>query len=1077
MLKSDRIMLSDINTTTPESLQYIIAIGASAGGLKEINTFFDHTPLDAVSYIIIQHLSADYKSVMQSLLTKHSKLKIHEAQHNMFVEQNTVYLIPSKNYMTIHEGRLLLTDKHKTGTPHLTINTFFNSLALDAGHKAIGVILSGTGSDGTKGIEAIKNAGGMIIVSDPAKAEYGQMPSSAISTGLVDFVLTPEQMPEIIENYVKEKKNLEEHETENGHEEKLRVEIIDFMKDQLPHDFTDYKKATILRRIKRRATHHNINKLEDYFKFLKANPDEVSNLAQDFLISVTAFFRDKEAFGFLQSDVIPDIVGRITDSDELKFWVPGCATGEEAYSLAILVTEELKKANKKATVKIFATDIDNIALAYAKNGIYDEDVIKPISEERLNLFFTKVNDGYKINQSIRKMLIFAHHDLVKNPPYCNMDLISCRNLLIYMNPVLQQKIYSLLQFGLKKNGYLFLGSSETIHEKNLDVEEVNKKFKIYKIKEAGRNMNFDIFSPPVVSEPKARFPIVLPQHEVKNKREGLKEYLNETIISELDYVGVCVDENNCVVQTFGDLSKYLLNKMFNFILTDILPKPLAVAFKIACHKALKINKKVTVNNIKFQYNNTNVVTNLVVIPFKIKRTDEKLIMVLFSEIAAPAATDRNAEIFNEKIYADEYIKNLEEELKETKENLHDVYEKLDASNENMQSFNEELLSANEEMQSTNEEMQSVNEELHTINTEHQLKIKELSDLNDDLNNYFRSNVNGQLFVNRDMILMRFSPGAVKHINLLDSDIGRPVSNISTNIKNEVLESAAKEVIVNGGVITKEVEAVNGRWYQMMTMPYVREKDKRIDGAIITFNDITELKKVQTELDRTNKALTRINADLDNFVYSASHDLLGPLTNIEHVISLLYERKDQFDDEVRHYHHLLKYSVSKFKTLIRDLAVVGKIQNENIQTETINLVELVNDIKLSIEERITSAKAGISANFNVEVITFSKKNLRSIIYNLITNAIKFKSPDRDPQIIITTSLEKDFILLSVQDNGLGIPEEDIENVFNMYKRIHENIEGQGIGLYLIKKIVDASCGKVAVQSEPGRGSNFKIYFKI
>ena len=1072
MLNQLNLMLTSNNMPTPESQQYIIAIGASAGGLREINTFFDYTPLDGVSYVIIQHLSADYKSVMSSLLARHSKLKVFEAEDNMMVETNKVYLIPSKNYMTINGGRLLLTDKHKTGAPHLTINTFFNSLALDKGDKAIGIILSGTGSDGSKGIEAIKKCGGMVITSDPKTAEYSEMPASAVETGLVDFVLPPEEMPKAIEAYVERRGSSQEDEAED----KIRIAIVDFLKSHLPHDFTDYKQGTILRRIKRRAAHHNINSLKKYLNFLKTDPAEIKALAQDFLISVTAFFRDKEAFDFLQTNVIADIVANKTDNEEIKIWVAGCATGEEAYSLAILVTEELNKAKKKTVVKIFATDLDDIALAYAKNGVYDESVVKNISKERLELFFAKESRGYKVKQAIRKMLIFAHHDIVKNPPYCNMDLISCRNLLIYLNQTLQKRIFSLLQFGLKKDGYLFLGPSETFPEKSLYIEEIDKKFKIYKITEARSNISFDVFSTPVLSDIKAKLPALPKQYELKNKKEGLKEYLNETLLSELDYVGMCVDESDHVVQTFGDLSKYLLHKMFNFIFTDIVPKPLAIAFKNASYEAKRINKKVTVKDIKFQYNNSVVVLDLVVIPFKIKRTDEKLMLVLFNEVDTPANTDKDAAIFDEKVYVSEYVRNLEEELRETKESLQDVFEKLDASNENMQSFNEELLSNNEEMQSTNEELQSVNEELHTINAEYQSKIKELSDLNDDLNNYFRSNENGQLFINKNLLLVKFSPATVKHINLLETDIGRPISNISSNIKNETLEEDAKEVIATGKVITKEVEAVNGKWYQMMTMPYVREKDQKIDGAIVTFNDITELKNVQMELDRTNKSLTTINADLDNFVYSASHDLLGPLTNIEHIVSLLEEREDNVDDELKHYYSMLASAVAKFKIIIRDLATVGKIQSEIVEADPVNLTELIKEIELSIEDKITAANANISTDIQVEEIRFSKKNLRSIIYNLISNAIKFKSPERDPEIIITTSMEKDFILLSVQDNGLGIPEQEQENVFNMYKRVHENIEGQGIGLYLIKKIVDASGGKFAIESEVGKGSNFKIYFK-
>ncbi len=565
-------LYKNINST-PDLQQYIIAIGASAGGLQEIKTFFDNTPIDGVSYVIIQHLSADYKSVMASLLAKHSKLEICEAKNDMFVEKNKIYLIPSKNYMTIREGRLILTDKHKTGTPHLTINTFFNSLALDIGNKAIAILLSGTGSDGTQGVKAIKDAGGMVIASDPSKSEFSEMPSNAIDTGLVDFVLVPEQMPMAIENYVKKRENFEEDFAENERDEKIRVSIIEFMKERLPIDFSDYKQATILRRIKRRANHHNINNLEAYLNLLKANPDELASLSQDFLISVTSFFRDKEAFDFLEANVITDIINNKPTNEELKIWVPGCATGEEAYSFAILIKEELNKAGKNIEVKIFATDIDNIALDFAKNGTYDDNVIKNISPERLKLFFTKENNGYKVSQAIRKMLIFAHHDLVKNPPYCNMDLISCRNLLIYMTPSLQKKVFNILHFGLKQGGYLFLGSSENAQAISSSVEAVNKQWRIYKNIHTRRAVNSDLFSMPASSNQKNKPSEILLNENHRITLNNLSEFVSQEVMNELGYMLVCVDEDNQVVKTFGDTSEYLLQKNFTLNLAELTGTP------------------------------------------------------------------------------------------------------------------------------------------------------------------------------------------------------------------------------------------------------------------------------------------------------------------------------------------------------------------------------------------------------------------------------------------------------------------------------------------------------------------------
>lgn len=1055
---------------------HIIAIGASAGGMDEINHFFDHTPMDEVSYIIIQHLSPDFKSRMVDLLARHTSLKVKEAEDDMWVECNQVYLIPSDKFMTIHEGRLHLTDKGKKDGPHLTINTFFNSLASARGKDAIGVILSGNGSDGSEGVGAIKKHGGLVLASDPAQAEFSDMPSNAIATGAVDYILSPQLMPKAIEYYVKHNRALLPDGLEDKEEDKIVAAIIDVIKAQLPLDFTDYKQTTILRRIKRRAASHNFNKLADYLDFIKTTDDEVKALAQDFLISVTSFFRDKEAFAFIQTDVIPNIIRRIVPGDEIKFWVAGCATGEEAYSLAILLREQLTGKYKDTLVKIFATDIDTSALIFAGKGIYNEHITKDVSPERIERFFIKEGNKYKIQHEIRKMLIFAQHDLVQNPPYCNMDFISCRNLLIYMTQSLQKKIFLMLHFGLKKDGYLFLGSSENAHVIKSSLEVVNEKWKVYKNLGTKQVVRFDAFSLPALVDIKPLTHTELrDNNNNQNKNNNLTESVNEALVTELGYLLVCIDERNNVVQTYGDTTRYLLQKNFNLNLADLLPKPLAVAFFSASRTALQSNEKVVVNGIHIKNNETLLSVNLLVKPMAVKKGGRKLLLVLFSDDKTVNPLLNEAKVFDEKMYHDEYIINMEEELRELKYELHATFEKLDASNENMQSFNEELLSANEEMQSTNEEMQSVNEELHTINADYQAKNKELIELNDDLNNYFRSNINGQLFVNKDMLLMKFSPGTVKHINLNETDIGRPLSNITTNIKFETILNDIKDVMANGGVINKEIEATNGKWYQMMTMPYLRQADNKIDGAIITFNDITELKKTQLELDTTNKNLLQINADLDNFVLTASHDLLGPIGNIEMSIDVMNQLKITDDPQLRKFLEIINTSVKKFKFLLKELATIGKIENEMITRELVDINELISDISLSIKDITSSKKVVITSNISIPYIYFSKKNLRSILYNLIDNALKYNRTAH-PAIIISTKKESGFVLLSVEDNGIGIPEEDYDKVFSMYGRLDKNIEGQGIGLYLIKKIVDAAGGKVTVQSKPGKGSTFTIYFK-
>ncbi|WP_026899248.1 chemotaxis protein CheB [Daejeonella oryzae] len=1048
---------------------HIIAIGASAGGMEEINTFFDHTPLDGVSYVIVQHLSPDFKSRMVELLARHSKLLVKEAKDGMTVISNQVYLIPNDKFMTIRNWRLYLTDKNEEPAPHLTINKFFTSLAECSGSKAIGIILSGLGSDGTKGIIDIKKAGGMVMARNPETSEFGSMPSNAIATGMVDFVMEPQLMPDAIEDYVMNEGKIDANTKDD---DKNLEDIINLIKERLPLDFSDYKKSTILRRIKRRASYNNFTNLSSYFHFLNETPDEVATLAQDFLISVTSFFRDKEAYEMLQNKVLPDLLDKLSKDEELKLWVAGCATGEEAYSLAILLREQLTGKFKDVVVKIFATDIDNPALVHAGKGIYTSGITKDVSQKRLDRFFIKEGESYRVKPEIRKMVIFAQHDLVKNPPYCNMHFVSCRNLLIYMTPILQKKIYLMLLFGLKKDGYLFLGSSENPMPIIQNLEVIDKKWKIYKNLESNRVVRFDAFSLPLLIDKKQT--LSSPSREDSSQNVNtVEEAVNGVLVEQLDSLVICIDENNQVVKSYGDTTKYLLQKNFNSNLTELLPRPLAIAFNTLSKTAVESGKKASVCGIKIKHDKLVIKVCLSINPLIIKKGMQKFRMVTLSEDKSLVATQHEEAVFDEKIYLDQYVINLEEELVDLKDKLNSTYLQLDASNENMQSFNEELLSANEEMQSTNEEMQSVNEELHTINADYQLKNKELLELNDDLNNYFRSNVNGQLFVNNDLELMRFSPGTVKQINLLPSDVGRPLSNISTNIKFETILEDIKKVLKEGSIIDKEIETDDGKWYQIMTMPYLQQADNKVTGAIITFNDITKLKKTQLELDKKNESLLRINADLDNFVYAASHDLLAPLSNIEGSIAVMNKIKVT-DPKLNEFLQVINSSVKKFRNLVKDLSSIAKLESGMMITEMVDLNELINDVEWSLENKIKTSDVEISRDLQVKQLPFSKKNLRSIIYNLISNSVKFKR-EQPCTIHIRTFKEGDTVILSVEDNGIGIPKEKLGEIFNMYGRLQLDIEGQGIGLYLAKKLIDSTGGKIVVESEQGIGSNFKIYF--
>lgn len=1052
--------------TTPPN--FIIAIGASAGGIEEINIFFDHTPLDGVAYVIVQHLSANFKSRMAEFLSKHSKLAVMEAENGMLVKTNEVYLIPNNKFMTIRKGKLYLQDKNDFVGPHLTINTFFNSFAVDVGPKAIAIILSGLGSDGTEGIIAVKNAGGYIIARNPANSKFDSMPSNVIATGRVDAILEPEDMPKAIEQYIKDKSHGEVN--QQASEEQI-MEIAELIKEHSSLDFTEYKKNTLFRRTQRRAAQHNFESLAKYLEFLRKTPEEVKLLANDFLISVTSFFRDADAFDFIGAEVLPAILKARSPGEELKIWVAGCATGEEAYSLAILIAEQEAWDPARNPVKIFATDIDTKALVHAGKGKYSADIEKDVSAERLERFFIKKENYYLISPLIRKMVIFAQHDLGKNPPYCNMDIISCRNVLIYMSPNLQKKAFNMFLFGLKVHGYLFLGGSENPAQITPSLKLVHKKWRIYKNCKSRKSVSLDMLVLPEVPE-RQQFSSLTRGESFTNNHQALLEQMHHALASEMDYLVVCLDDDNNVVKSYGDSSKFLHQENFNSNIVTLMPEALALAFSTLHARALQSDQVVSTTGIVINHRDTPTTVNLSISPLGQTTGRKRCVMATFRMDKSAPPNPEELAVFDKKTYYHQYTIDLKAQLKEAKEKLQATYELLDASNENLQSYNEELISANEEMQSTNEEMQSVNEELHTINADYELKNKELLELNDDLNNYFRSNINGQLFVNQDLLLMKFSPGTAKQINLHESDIGRPLSRISPSISFDNVIDDIKAVISKGKVLSKVIETADGKWYQVMTMPYL-QSNKRVAGAILTLNDITALKTVQMELDKRNESLLRINRDLENFVHIASHDLLGPLNNVELGIKLINQKVT--DPELQDFLEVINRSVKKFSTLVKNIGDIARMESGAIMVEAIDLAEMLDNIEWSLESKIKLFGAVIHRDLEIQHFTYSKNNLRSILYNLLSNAIKFKG-DSPPLIHVRTYRDADYVAFSVSDNGIGIPGPKIEKIFSIRERLHYEIEGSGIGLYLTKRIVGSTNGTITVESEEEKGSKFIIRLK-
>ncbi len=838
------------NVTNPVATDYVVGIGASAGGLEAINDLFDNMPVNTgFAFIIVQHLSPDYRSLMGELLSKHTEMQVFETVEGTIPKPNCIYLIPTRKTITIKNGRLRLEDKHRDQQPNTAIDIFFESLAKDKAEKSIGIILSGTGTDGTKGIQAIKNNGGTIIVQDPITAQFDGMPNSALSSGYADLILSPDMMPEELLEFVKEAPLLRSFNALSNQEEAILLDILELIYKTTGHDFSNYKRPTINRRLSKRMAERNIKSLADYYSYLGNHTEEIKRLCKEFLLHVTRFFRDEEAFEHLKSSVIPGILSRKAIDDVVKVWTVACSTGEEAYSLAMIFDETIAELKKfDVEVKIFASDIDQEVIDVASRGFYTEEQLRNVPPERLNRYFTAEGNGYRIIPAIRKMIVFARHDIAKDPPFGKIDLLSCRNMLIYMSPLLQKDILQKFHFSINDDGYIFLGPSENIGILKNVMQEVDKKWKIYRCVSKSKVADLEAFSNPsekiLLSSP-------MLSSKAKNALHNLAEIFKETLLEEYDYAGIFIDKDFDVKQAIGNFKRFMdfPEGTFNFNLLKLVPTDLSITLSTGIRKAIKDNERVVQRNVKIQVGKLERTVTIIIKPYLIQKLYlQPFIFIILKEEEPP--TRRKSESspsLTPGAYSAERINELEQELKDTKENLQALIEEVESANEELQSSNEEIISSNEELQSTNEELQSLNEELHTVNAEHQLKIKELIELNDDLNNYFRNTDIGQILIDRKLIIRKFTPVATRQVNLIGTDIGRSIVDISTNIKNLDFINEIKSVLKNGNTLEREFPMDDEHTYLMRIAPYLRQNNA-IDGVVVNFIDVTELRKLTTILE-------------------------------------------------------------------------------------------------------------------------------------------------------------------------------------------------------------------------------------
>ena len=847
----------------------IVGIGASAGGLEPFEQFFRHAPIDSgMAFVLVSHLDPDHASMLTEILQRTTSMPVVEALDQVKVLPNCVYAIPPNRDMSIFNGELQLSAPDMPRGQRMVIDAFLRSLAEDQGEKAIGIVLSGTGTDGTLGLRAIQGAGGITLVQEPSTAKYDGMPISAIQAGYATYVLPVDKMPEKMLSgsrnfsFQQEKQNLPASTTSGMNR------ILMLLRSATGHDFSLYKKSTIGRRIERRMSQHNIESLETYARYLKEHLPEVHWLFKELLINVTSFFRDAEAFVALKHDILPMMLKDKPEGYVFRVWVAGCASGEEAYSIAILLRELMDETHNEFKTQIYSTDLDDDAIALARAGIYPPNIAQDVAPERLRRFFIKEDAGYRVKKEIREMVVFATQSIIKDPPFTKLDLLSCRNLMIYLEPDLQNRVIPAFHYALKPGGVLFLSPSESIGNHTDLFLPLNRKWKLYQ-------------TTPSVASTRAvmssglswtRDDNIKGPDEVisKIKETDFAELTKRALLQSYAPASVVTNPKGDILFVHGDTGKYLRpapgQATLNVI--DMARDGLQLELRTAIHIATDKSTPTLNREVSFGNHGDYHSVSFSVRPLPYPDASNGLLLISFQEVGIAKSLQSGADIASlpkpgrgkRTINVDEVrrVEELERELTYTKENLHATIEEQQASNEELKSTNEEMQSTNEELQSTNEELetskeelQSVNEELVTVNAELQDKIEQLAGMQNDMKNLL-DNINiGTVFLNDTLSIKRFTRDAVRVYRLVSSDVGRPLADIKSNIEGDDLLTDAQSVLDTLVPREREVCTVSGAWFLARIQPY-RTLDNVIDGVVLTFTDVTKRIQAETAIHDTQK---------------------------------------------------------------------------------------------------------------------------------------------------------------------------------------------------------------------------------
>jgi two-component system CheB/CheR fusion protein len=1108
----------------------IVAIGASAGGLEAVAELLNNLPSDTgMAYIYVQHLSPDHKSKLTEILSNKTEMKVQEIHDLDEIRPNTFFVMPSDKGIEVSDGHIKLIPRSKTSSA-VSIDILFSSLAQAQKQRVIGIILSGSANDGTVGIKAIKHHGGLTFAQDDT-AKFTSMPKSAIAAGVVDFILSPEEIAHELERLSKQpllspgKVDLGNSDI-NRDNSYLKI-IFSRLHKATGVDFSSYKLNTIVRRITRRMVMNQITTLKEYSTLLTKSKEEVDILFQDLLINVTNFFRDTDSHNYLKDTLFPKLLGKKNNGESLRIWVPACSTGEEAYSIAMMMLEIQGSGESSIPVQIFATDLSERAIAKARIGIYKKQELETISPKRIQRFFTKTDGSFRVNKAVRAMCAFAPHNILRDPPFSRLDFISCCNLFIYFDTAAQKKATNIFHYALNNDGFLMLGKSESIsHSTNL-FTKFNKEYKIYTRKGNLGLRKLPELSPRFAQDSLSEENVSIADKSISRNKiyvdhKGLENAIDALLISEFMPVSVVINHQMEIAQFRGKTDLYLTHPKGKATLNIIKMARPEIAFELrtAISKVIKTNEHFRKSGIEVNTNSGLKVIKIEIAPLKVDG-DEPLLLVLFTEQEQVNINSHEGKSGSPA--KDRRIKKLEQELALAKADALASSQEQEAFTEELQSAHEEVVSTNEELQTVNEELETSKEELESANEELIVTVQELQTRNELLNESYEYSEAILNTMNEPLLVL----GNDLRVKSANKAFYEKFSVSEAQTEGELLFElgnkqwdipALREPLEH--IIPKNTHLYNfevkhtfqnlGEKIMSLNASRLIQKTHHENLILLILSDITEVRHLQVEKERrekelinkeiskrkeeklilekavnerthqlkeANESLEEKNKEMEAFAYAASHDLQEPLRMITSYMDLLAKKyKDQLDDKAQQYIFFATDGAGRMKQLILDILEYSRAGRSNYSMKQVNLNHILSNYK-QLRRKILSEKSAIISVSELPTINSYNAVITQVFHSLLDNAIKYSKEGVAPNIEINATEETDIWKFSIKDNGIGIDPKFYNKIFIVFQRLHNrnDYEGKGIGLSVAKKNVESLGGKIWVESKEGEGSVF--YFTI